>query len=159
MVSDEIDMHPMHQFEALHFPLKKWMRRREVKHFSQSRFYLTLSIFSFLRCWEGAGGVHAPLWRCAHVLYPARTAPFIRHLAHTVFKNRVLPALWGWILCEDRMRNTPFKVALKRFTATVSSTFVKHNAPLQFQLNCVDSHLWRHLLLPGQDLRESRSQI
>ena len=33
--------------------------------------------------------------------------------------------LLGWIICEDRIQNTQFNVALKPFTATSSSKCVK----------------------------------
>ena len=36
------------------------------------------------------------------------------------------------------MQNAQSEVALKRFTATLSSNCVKHNETLRCQLNCVD---------------------
>jgi len=38
----------------------------------------------------------------------------------------------GWNICVDRIQNSQFKVALTRFTATLSSSCVKHNETSRF---------------------------
>ena len=38
--------------------------------------------------------------------------------------------------CEARIHNSQFKVAVKRFTATLSSNYGNHNETLRFLLNC-----------------------
>ena len=65
----------------------------------------------------------------------------------------------GWSLCEARIHNSQFKVAVKRFTATLSSNYGNHNESLRSELNC--GNLPTFLMEPfsSERSRESRSQI
>ena len=80
------------------------------------------------------------------------------------FSKKQVAYFWkqyGWSLCEARIHNSQFKVAVKRFTATLNSNYGIHNEMLRFNWIMATSQLfyWSHFPVKDPESHGLKSNV